>query len=150
MTSRAGRRRADAGVRIEATDGSLEDGAPARVRLDVSPASAAGGGPIELAVEIAGKAYFAGDELDWLVTIPGGWAHLRGRGRLADGRIVPFRCDVSSASAARRAGGDGLTLRVYATGADPDGDGPILKLGVELPRGSVRIGFPRSRLSIDR
>lgn len=114
-----------------------EDG-DVTVAMSVPRSSRTTGGPITCRITGPGVDLVC-EWADWLVTTNRGWAHLRGKGRSSD-RTVPFRCDAYSARANGEDGPDVLAIRIYAPDADPGTDGPVAKLTLSLPSGSVRLG----------
>jgi hypothetical protein len=126
-------------IAIPRASATLEDGSAADVTLRIPRSSRVAGGPIELRI-VGADLDLTGMTIEWLITTRLGWAHFRGMGRLGDGALVPFRCDLQSSAATGGDGPDRIALRVYAVGTDPALEGPIAKLVATLPIGSVRLG----------
>lgn len=130
--------RGAAALIVRSATATLDGGGTAEVDIRVPATSRSSGGPLELTIRAPGVD-LSGEHILWLVTTTAGWAHFRGIGRLDDASIVPFRCDVYASGVEGGDGSDLIALRVYDVGADPEWDGPVIKLNGSLPGGSVHL-----------
>ena len=108
-----------------------------RIGLRIPTGSRSRGGPFEL--RLTGRGLnLTGEAVEWLVTTNRGWTHFLATARQPDGTAVPIRCDLFAADPDDRAAKDLAVLRVYEPTANPSLAGPVARLRLELPPGSIR------------
>jgi len=133
------RRHAGADIVVENATAILGDGLAIEVRLRIPAASRDREDPLDLLIQSSGFS-LSGERVLWLVATNEGWLHLRGIGRFNGGSAAPFRCDLLSSETGGTEGPDLIAVRVYDADADPNRDGPVARLRVSLPPGSVQLG----------